>query len=146
MINRFEGKYFFLSNFSNSKFCYEGINYPTVEHYFQAQKTLDSKERERIAKLPTPGEAKYAGRRVELRKDWEEVKDSVMLIGLYHKFKDPVLREKLLATGNEHLEEGNYWHDTYWGVCDGVGKNRLGELLMTVRKEVQNGWYDNPLD
>ena len=69
-----------------------------------------------------------------------------MLIGLYHKFKDPVLRKKLLATGDEHLEEGNYWHDTYWGVCDGVGKNRLGELLMTVRKEVQNGWYDNPLD
>ena len=146
MINRFEGKYFFLSNFSNSEFCYERIIYPTVEHYFQAQKTLDIKERKRIAKLPTPGEAKYAGRRVELRKDWEEVKDNVMLIGLYYKFKDPILREKLLATGDEHLEEGNYWHDTYWGVCDGVGKNRLVELLMTVRKEVQNGWYDNPLD
>ena len=146
MINRFEGKYFFLSNFSNSKFCYEGITYPTVEHYFQAQKTLDIKERERIAKLPTPGEAKRAGRRVKLRSDWEEVKDNVMLVGLYHKFKDPELRKKLMATGDEHLEEGNYWHDTYWGVCEGVGENRLGQLLMTVRKEIQNGWYDNSLD
>ena len=146
MINRFEGKYFFLSNFSNSKFCYEGITYPTVEHYFQAQKTLDIKERERIAKLPTPGEAKRAGRRVKLRSDWEEVKDNVMLVGLYHKFKDPELRKKLMATGDEHLEEGNYWHDTYWGVCEGVGENRLGQLLMTVRNEIQNGWYDNSLD
>ena len=146
MIDCFDGKYFFLSNFSNSKFCYEGIAYPTVEHYFQAQKTLDIKERERIAKLPTPGEAKRAGRRVKLRSDWEEVKDNVMLVGLYHKFKDPELRKKLMATGDEHLEEGNYWHDTYWGVCEGVGENRLGQLLMAVRKGVKNGWYDNPLD
>mgnify|MGYP003560200375 CR=1 FL=1 len=74
MINKFDGPYAFLSNFYHSPIIYEGLEYPTVEHAFQAAKTLKMSERESIAALPTPGAAKRAGRQVSLRKDWEEVK------------------------------------------------------------------------
>jgi len=145
MINQFDNKYFFLSNFSKSNLIYDGISYPTVEHAFQAVKTLDISERKRIAALPTPGEAKRAGRRVSLRDDWEEVKDGIMYEILKEKFKDPVLKQKLLDTGDEYLEEGTTWHDNYWGNCycakckEIQGKNVLGKTLMKIREEIKNG-------
>ena len=83
----------------------------------------------------TPGEAKRMGRQVTLRKDWEDVKISVMEKGLRMKFAIPELRDKLLATGEEELVEGNWWGDTCWGVCKGVGANNLGKLLMKIREE-----------
>jgi predicted NAD-dependent protein-ADP-ribosyltransferase YbiA (DUF1768 family) len=42
------------------------------------------------------------------------------------KFENFELCKKLLATGEEELVEGNYWNDTYWGVCKGIGENHLG--------------------
>ena len=56
---------------------------------------------------------------------------------LLQKFFIPELREKLLATGNEELIEGNWWGDTYWGVCKGKGENNLGKSLMKIRTELQ---------
>lgn len=140
-INKFDGQYAVLSNFAESVICHEYIFYPTVEHYFQAMKTLDLKQRGWIASAPTPGEAKRRGRAVQLRPDWEEVKDEVMLEGLRLKFKIPALREALLETQSAELIEGNTWHDREWGVCNcpkcgGVGKNKLGKLLMQVRSEL----------
>ena len=136
IINRFDGKYAFLSNFSLSPITFEGITYPTVEHYFQAMKTLDLDMRRTIAAAATPGIAKRMGRKVHLREDWERVKDAYMKNALRAKFQDPKLKAKLLATGDAYLEEGNTWHDTYWGVCDGVGQNHLGLLLMEIREEL----------
>jgi predicted NAD-dependent protein-ADP-ribosyltransferase YbiA (DUF1768 family) len=40
------------------------------------------------------------------------------------------LRKLLLDTGTSELIEDNNWHDTFWGVCNGVGANKLGEILM----------------
>lgn len=137
-ISAFKGKYAFLSNFYDSPIYYEGILYPTVEHFFQAMKTLDHDERRTIAAAASPGQAKRLGRRVKLRDDWESVKDFYMKTALTIKFAKPELRQKLLETGSAYLEEGNTWNDTYWGVCNGVGKNRLGLLLMEVRKEIQD--------
>lgn len=138
MIDNFDGEYAFLSNFYESPMIIQGIIYPTNEHFFQAMKTLSPSEREKIASAPTPGQAKRLGRQVELRWDWESVKEDVMLTGLRYKFSNPDLKEKLLATGNEELVEGNWWGDQYWGVCDGIGKNKLGKLLMKVREELAN--------
>lgn len=141
MINRFSGHYEFLSNFYPSEIEWGGLTYPTVEHYFQASKTFDCDKRAEIAAAATPGLAKRLGRKVELRKDWEEVKDMVMEIGLRKKFADPRLKAWLRATGRTYLEEGNTWHDNYWGVCycpncqDKVGQNHLGKLLMKIRDE-----------
>ena len=53
-IPEFSGKYNFLSNFSNSPIKYEGIVYPTVEHAFQAAKTLNINKRLRLRTLLLP--------------------------------------------------------------------------------------------
>lgn len=142
MIEKFEGKYDFLSNFYPSEIEYEGIVYPSVEHAFQAAKTLDTSERERIAKLATPSLAKRAGRAVQLRPDWENIKNDVMFRCVQEKFKIPELRKKLLETNREYLVEGNTWHDNYWGDCSCEkcknikGRNELGETLCIVRNEI----------
>lgn len=141
MIKNFEGEYAFLSNFYFSPMIIDNVVYTTNEHFFQAMKSLNPKERQAITLAPTPGKAKRLGRKVSLRKDWEDIKEEVMLIGLRHKFSNPDLRSKLLATGSEELIEGTTWHDNYWGICNceacgGQGKNRLGKLLMQVREEL----------
>lgn len=142
MITKFDGEYDFLSNFYPSPFEWHGVHYPTVEHFFQAAKADNQEDFEMVLREPNPGGAKHAGRNVQLRSDWEEIKDDVMLTALRQKFAIPELRKKLLATGDEGLIEGNTWHDCYWGVCScprcgGNGKNHLGQLLMKVRNEIR---------
>ncbi len=44
------------------------------------------------------------------------------------------LGEQLLATGDAELIEGNTWNDTEWGICNGIGDNKLGKILMRIRK------------
>ena len=142
MINKFDGEYAFLSNFYPSPIVIKDgedeFVAKTVEHYFQYMKTPSMEEGIAILEAETPGQAKRLGRKCHLREDWEEVKDDVMLEALHEKFQYPELRAKLLATGNEELVEGNWWRDTYWGVCEGVGQNKLGQLLMKVREEIKN--------
>lgn len=139
MIDKFEGQYDFLSNFYPSPFEWHGVNYPTVEHFFQAAKANNQEDFNMVMREPNPGGAKHAGRNVELRPDWEEIKDKVMYTALKEKFKqNPELKEKLLATGDEKLVEGNTWGDRYWGVCGGTGKNHLGLILMKIREEIRN--------
>ena len=138
MIDKFEGQYEFLSNFYPSAITDGNIIFPTVEHFFQAAKTVNMDDYNMIAAAETPGRAKRLGKRVELREDWEQVKDDIMLEALHKKFADGFLRDKLLATGDEELVEGNEWNDMYWGVCAGVGKNKLGKMLMQIREELKN--------
>lgn len=133
MILFFSGEYAFLSNFYPAQIRYGGIFFPTAEHAFQSMKTLSMKERLEIAKLPTPGQAKRAGKKVTLRKDWEKIKLRIMKEILLVKFSNIELAEQLIATGDQILIEGNTWGDRYWGVCNGQGQNNLGKLLMRVR-------------
>lgn len=149
MIAEFEGKYDFLSNFYPSPIFYDGITYPTNEHFFQAMKTLDQEERKKIAAADTPGKAKRLGRHVQLRADWEQIKVDVMRTGLMLKFTDTELAQKLIDTGDEELIEGNWWHDNTWGSCychdcaRKPGRNLLGMLLMELRKELVYGNSSN---
>ena len=137
-IDSFRGEYFFLSNFSNYGFELEGVYYKTVEHYFQAQKCVNKKEFQQIVNAETPALARKLGRRVSLRKDWPEVKEEIMMKGVRAKFtQNPEAKELLLKTGEAELIEGNTWRDTFWGVCNGKGQNKLGKILMKIRKEVK---------
>ena len=144
MISEFDKEWAFLSNFYWSEIEFEGITYPTNEHFFQAMKTLDVNERRAIANCRTPGQAKRMGRRVALRPDWEDIKESVMLEGLCLKFADEQLADWLLETGDEELGEGTTWHDNEWGNCSCPkcahieGKNKLGRLLMIVRDMIKD--------
>lgn len=130
--NEFE----FLSNFVPARVKLDDVEYPTVEHAYQAAKTTDQKQRGLVKLAVTPGQAKRLGRRVTIRDDWESVKEDVMLDLLRQKFQYPQYKKDLLETGDAYLEETNYWNDEYWGVCNGKGKNRLGTLLMKVREEL----------
>ena len=149
MIDSFTGRWNFLSNFFPVEIEHQGIKYPSVEHYYVAMKVKNDQQidgkyigyvdcRELISKIKTPGEAGRFGRTLKIRKDWDNVKFDVMLWGVREKFKKEELKEMLLNTGDQQLIEGNFWNDTYWGVCKGVGENNLGKILMRVREEVKN--------
>lgn len=135
-ITSFRNHYAFLSNFYPCRVLLDGIAYGSVEHAFQAAKTLDRAERERIRQLASPGDAKRAGRRLTLRPDWDQVKLQVMKQLVWQKFTDPALRDRLLQTHPCPLIEENTWGDRFWGVCGGVGENHLGRILMEVRAEL----------
>ncbi len=112
-----------------------GTMFLTMEHYFQAMKADNMRDYLTIASAPTPGKAKRLGRQCVLRWDWEKVKEQVMEDGLRLKFADPELRKMLISTHPHELVEGNWWGDRFWGVCDGIGENKLGKLLMKLRAE-----------
>lgn len=138
MINQFRDDFFFLSNFYAAPIRYNGYSYRNTEAAFQAQKTLDENQRVQFIQL-NPSDAKRKGRHVNLRPDWEDVKDNIMYEIVLAKFtQNESLRKRLIATGNEELIEGNDWGDQYWGVSNGSGKNKLGQILMRVREEVKN--------
>lgn len=130
-IRRFEGEYRFLSNFYLCMVPY-GLVYPSVENAFQAQKTKDKEEREEFLAI-SPARAKQLGRQLDIRPDWEAVKENLMIDLLMIKFHNVDLKQKLLATGDAELVEGNWWGDEVWGVCNGRGQNLLGKCLMAVR-------------
>lgn len=142
----FTGPYRFLSNFYILPDSIEddrGIPYMSVEHAFQASKSLDTSERLRITNIYRAGEAKAAGRRLKIRPDWEQVKVTVMRDLLMQKFRMSMLGDELLQTEDAVLVEGNYWHDNFWGICtctdcaDIEGLNTLGNLLMEIRAQLQ---------
>lgn len=127
----------FLSNFWMCKVVYEGITYTSSEHAYQAAKTRYRGEKEHIASLKTPGQAKRAGKLVTMREDWYEVRDQIMEDILRIKFTtNEDLKQLLISTGDLYLEETNTWGDVYWGVCKGKGKNILGKILMKIREEL----------
>lgn len=134
-IDSFSGEYGFLSNFCDSLVFLDEEAYRSVEHAFQAAKCayMNAREPFKYGGALTPGQAKRAGRKVRLRADWEDVKIDVMRKLLASKFAHPDLADLLVATGDADLVEGNRWGDTFWGVCDGVGLNWLGVLLMERR-------------
>jgi ribA/ribD-fused uncharacterized protein len=136
MIDKFRGKYRFLSNFQLSPITVDGVNYATVEHAYQAQKTLDPTLRAMVAELATPLEAKNWGRNFH-RENWRDISLRVMYDLIFLKFvNNPKLLELLLATGDEELVEGNTWGDVFWGKCEDIGENHLGKILMRVRQEL----------
>lgn len=136
IINSFKGQYSFLSNFYPVQVEIEGIVYPSVEHAYVAMKTMDIELRKQISLMETAGKVKRMGRTLNIRSDWDHIKLPVMFGLLRLKFQKPELKLLLISTGDSHLEEGNWWGDTFWGVCKGVGENNLGKLLMRIRQEI----------
>lgn len=127
------------SNFAPYGVSIDDVWWPTVEHFFQAQKFDDHEYRERIRRARRPKDAKSLGmtRQLPLRADWEAVKDGVMLGAVRIKFAThEKLRLLLLSTGKRLIVE-NAPMDAYWGCGpDGQGLNKLGQILMKVREEL----------
>jgi ribA/ribD-fused uncharacterized protein len=149
VIDRFAGEHEFLSNFAFTPVRYAGRTWPTVEHAFQAAKTLDLDDLLAIGRAPTPAAAKRLGRKVTLRPGWDEMRFNVMATLVARKFgPGSMYSTALLDTGEALLIEGNTWGDTEWGaVRDSSvegrpwrGWNRLGRILMDVRRQLQAEW------
>lgn len=138
IIREFQGEHRFLSNFWPARITFGEWTFPTAEHAYQAAKSLDPVDWKDAQECVSPGAAKRLGKTFTLRPDWDDVKLEIMPEIVRAKFRDPELREKLLATGDAQLIEGNNWGDTFWGVSRGKGHNHLGRILMQVRSEILN--------
>jgi N-glycosidase YbiA len=131
------------SNFSPHPIAVDGSDWQTVEHYYQAQKFVDT-ENERLIQVirdaQTPMEAAQIGRdrTLKLRCDWEEVKQQVMWQGVLTKFlTHNDIQAILLETGDRLIVEDSPT-DYYWGCGqDKTGQNQLGKILMNVRQEIR---------
>lgn len=142
MIDSFAGKYRFLSNFHPSPVQVGTHHAITVEHAYQASKTIDEREFLWVLAAATPGQAKRRGSKVTLRDDWTRLRQPIMRGLLKSKFMSLDLANKLILTGNQILIEGNTWGDTFWGMCNGRGLNKLGKMLMAIRVGlIQNREY-----
>lgn len=156
MIEGFFNEYRWLSNFWEVDIKFDGITYPSIEHYYVAMKIdepqkitikINNKDtkvlmtvlqlREYISKLETPGKAKKLGMKLIKRKDWDDIKISIMEFGLRQKYTQEPFKQNLIDTYPQKIIETNYWNDTFWGVYEGNGKNILGKLIMKIREEIR---------
>ena len=130
-------QYAWLSNFSRHGFTLAGVRWPSVEHYYQAQKFAGTEMAEQIRQAVSPLKARKAGRNcsLALRSDWDEAKEVVMRRAIRAKFEqNGWLQRLLLATGDEELIHYSSV-DLFWGRNeDGVGDNRLGAIITEVRQ------------
>lgn len=141
----FRGAAELLSNFSlyrpEEYMIQEGITYKSSEHYYQAMKFRSLCRRTEVANHELRGLKNFVRKAVKEEQDyaWDayftEYKEEMMLQALRHKFSQPRYAEMLESTGTLELVERNNWNDVYWGVCRGIGANRLGILLMQIRDE-----------
>lgn len=138
-IKIFEGKYAFLSNFWEHPISWNGLDFYSVEAAYQSAKALTPLIQREFTSL-NPSQAKKKGRNIQIRLDWNEVRLGIMEELVRIKFTtNPALKKALIETGDAHLEEGNWWKDTFWGVCNGIGENNLGKILMRIREEIRSG-------
>lgn len=140
------------SNFAKAPFTVrlkgQATTFPTVEHYFHHQKAdlfNDKSAKIAILNTPNPLQAKRIGREV-INFDptaWNAVAEKHIANGMYLKFSQhPELKEKLLATGSEVLQEANPYDNTYGIGRDGKGQNLTGKCLMRVRQLFQEQTID----
>ena len=141
------------SNFSKFPINVNGNIWRTSEHFFQAQKSLDTSYRLAVLNTKTAHDVVKLGRSDTLnkRQDWYEIRDNVMRFIVWKKIQQhPIILETLMSTDNKTIvEKAEY--DDYWGDgMDGTGQNMLGKILMEIRDEYKaNGFegasvrYDN---
>jgi len=133
-----------LGNYYVRDMVIDGVTWPAVEHYYQAQKTLDPAYRQKIHDAATPAEAKALGNAPECvrRPDWDTWKLLAMRRALFAKFtQNPDLKKILLDTGDLVLHE-NSMVDYYWGIGEThTGLSMLGKQLMALREELR--YFEN---
>jgi len=144
LVEEFQGRYRFLSNFYYSVILYKGKVCKYAENAYQAEKAIDPVHQEIIRLQPTPGKAKRKAREMQdqglthSKEVWNGMRLGIMEEVEEAKYRqNPNLERKLLLTGSKILEEGNTWGDKFWGICDDEGENHLGLILMKVRDKLR---------
>ena len=135
----FDGAERWLSNFVGCSIDYQGRNFPSVEHAYQSMKQDSETWRQKCADYTiTSAAIKKMAQEIDKRPDWNRIKLSVMRECVKLKFLQEPFRTRLIETGNMEIIEGNWWHDTFWGVDKDTmeGSNNLGKLIMEVRSSL----------
>ena len=135
--------YGFLNNFKKAKMFIYDRWWKNVESAYQAQKTSDPDEYDRIWLADTPRQARDFGQLVKCRPDWNQVKVSIMEECVLAKFTQHAdLKDKLLLTRGAVIIEDSPI-DSFWGCGqDGLGENNLGKILMRVRDKLDKNDYE----
>jgi ribA/ribD-fused uncharacterized protein len=147
----------FCSHFHRASIELDGESWPSVEHYYQAQRSPDPDYRRAIRAAVSPGIAKrlsaspHAPRRISAqswfrqnhqqpRADWPDVKLEIMRRADWAKYsQNAELAALLVATGTAEIVEDSPF-DSYWGSgSDGQGLNWAGRVLMEVRQALIEG-------
>lgn len=144
-IRGFFGAMRFLSNFHPASVDIgDGLDYPTSEHAYMAQKTTDMALRAQICALPAGRDAKAFGQTLALRPGWDALRADAMRQALESKFSpalNPGLAQALADTAGFELREENNWGDLFWGCSADQGANRLGQELMRIRQSLLDGGF-----
>ena len=148
VILSFRDEFNFMSNFSACQVTLPAehglpaMQFGSTENAYMAWKTLDLLRRQQIQAM-TPAVAKEETRKADfpLRPDYTDARRLEIMLALTRQKYSPAnpdLRDKLLATGDALLIEGNTWGDDFFGfdLIEGRGENHLGRILMQVRKEI----------
>ncbi|MFT4435046.1 NADAR family protein [Caballeronia sp. 15715] len=132
------------SNLYKRAIIFDGIEYPTSEHAYQAGKPRKDSVREWLMAAPSPSLLAMAAHGLyvwDVHPEWSKTKFDRMKRVLTAKFTQHLdLQEILLSTGDAQLTEVATVDNAVnrlWGQVNGVGKNMLGTLLMEVRSEIQ---------
>lgn len=150
-----KGEFRNFSNMSQHTIEVDGVQYPSVEHYFQAMKAKEFKDDEmfdKIVKAKTGKAVKAMGKKIKnfVKEVWDAKRDEVMRLGVRSKFiQHPELRKQLLETGDRQIGEADA-RNLYWGIGTAEtsekskhpekwrGQNKMGKLLMELRQEFRS--------
>ncbi|MCD5390148.1 MAG: NADAR family protein [Candidatus Pacebacteria bacterium] len=140
MIKEFQGEYRWLSNFWPVQIKYKDRVFHNVENAYHSEKSDDSFYKDFCAFEADPRIVKERQLdMITLRSDWDDVKVEIMEKLTRIKYQNLELRQKLLDTGDQEIQEGNSWNDIYWGINleTGKGENILGKIIMKIRNEIK---------
>ncbi|GAB7346551.1 hypothetical protein MBLNU457_5229t1 [Dothideomycetes sp. NU457] len=151
----FEQPYGFLSQWYESTFEHEGVNYTSTEMWMMYQKAKlfgDEAIAEEMLDATKPAQFKALGRKVKGfdEKKWNANKLRIVEEGNYLKFtkceNHTELSKMLLATGEREIVEASPY-DKIWGIgfkADGAercrkhwGQNLLGIAITNVRTRLR---------
>lgn len=134
------------SNLHRRPILFDGHQFPTAEHAYQAGKPRKESVRKWLMSAPAPSLVAMAAHGLytwDIRSDWNKIKFDRMRAVLRAKFtQHDDLRALLLSTGNARLVEWTTVDNPVnraWGEVNGNGQNMLGILLMELRAELRNG-------
>jgi ribA/ribD-fused uncharacterized protein len=138
-----ERPYGAFSNLFRRSINFEGQEFPTAEHAYQAGKARKEEVRAWILSAPSPGLVAMAAHGLytwDIVPDWSQIKYDRMRQVLRAKFtQHEDLRQILLSTGSARIVEAGRVANVVnctWGEVNGKGRNMLGVLLMELRTEL----------
>lgn len=137
-ITKFRGDYNFLSTMYECDIRWLDLDFDCLESAIAASMTLDRDIQELIATMEVE-KVQQLSKVFDVRDDWDDIKIPVVTKLTEIKFTSNIgLYNRLLATGGMEIIEGNDFYETFWGMCNGEGRNEYGKILMRLRRDLRN--------